>query len=440
MNKALIILLPIFLSSATQIQRDTLENGLVVLTVEAHRIPVVEVRAYVEAGSVLDPAGKEGLANLTGQSLIRGTEQYSYSELVETIESVGGELTPFVTEDYAGLSGKVLSKDLARLIDILESCLQHPEFDSLELFRLRRETISLINARSDNPFEVSEKGFRSLLFGEHPLGHFPEGIESSVASITASEARGFYDAYYHPNNTFLIFVGDFDKDSLLATLNSSFGAWKRGEIPKPHFTEPDPIEHPKAQVIPMDISQAYILLGDFGPRYGETDWNATRVMNYILGGAGLTSRISGTIREEKGLAYIAYSSFRRFVDGGYFAAEVQTKKEMVNEAVAGLIQELEKVRDTIYVEELTRAKKFYTGYLPLSYDTYSELANIIARIEIENLGLDYLSRFEDYILGLTVDDLQTAARKYLHPDRFYLLIVGDISPDDIATDGIEWVE
>jgi zinc protease len=440
MNKTLIILLPFFLSFATQIQRDTLENGLVVLTVEAHRIPVVEMRVYVKAGSVLDPTGKEGLANLTGQSLIKGTEQYSYNDLVETVESVGGEFTPFVTEDYAGLSGKVLSKDLSRLMDILESCLRHPALDSVELFRSKRETISLINARSDNPFDVSEKGLRSLLFGEHPLGHFPEGIESSVAAITAAEVRNFYNTYYHPNNTFLVFVGDFDKDSLLATLSGSFGSWKRGEMPKLHFDEPFPIGRPKAQVIRMDISQAYILLGDFGPRYGDADWNATRVMNYILGGAGLTSRISGTIREEKGLAYIAYSSFRRFVDGGYFAAEVQTKKEMVNEAVASLIQELEKVRDTIYVEELTSAKKFYTGYLPLSYDTYSELANIVARIEMENLGLDYLSSFEDYILGLTVADLQSAARKYLHPDRFFLLIVGDISPGDIANDGIEWVE
>jgi len=440
MKNALIAVLPILCSFATQIERDTLDNGLVVLTVEAQRIPVVEMRAYVRAGSVLDPAGKEGLANLAGQSLIRGTEQYSYGDLVETIESVGGELTPFVTEDYAGLSGKVLSKDLKRLIDVLKSCLRYPEFDSLELFRLKRETVSLINARSDNPFDVSEKGFRRLLFGEHPLGHFPEGLDGSVINITASEVRDFYDTYYHPNNTFLIFVGDFSKDSLLELLENSFSTWRRQEIPKLGIAEPVPIDRPRARVIPMDISQAYILLGDFGPKYGNIDWNATRVMNYILGGGGLTSRISATIREEKGLAYIAYSSFRRFLNGGYYAAEVQTKKEMVNEAVTGLVQELEKARDTIYVEELLHAKKFYTGYLPLSYDTYSEMASVIASIEIGDLGLDYLSRFEEYILDLTVADLQAAARKYLHPDRFYLLIVGDVSPNDITVDNIEWVK
>lgn len=440
MNRVLLLLVPLVASSASLIQRDTLDNGLVVLTVEVHRIPIVEARAYVRAGSIFDPPGMEGLANLTGQSLIRNNKQYSYDELVESIESVGGELTPFVTEDYAGLSGKVLSKDLMRLVEIIGSCLQYPEFDSLELFRLKRETISLINAGSDNPFEVCEKGYRELLFGEHPLGHFPEGVESTVASLDITDVLEFYEGYYHPNNTFLIFVGDFDRDSLIAILRSGFKRWERGTVPDRFFKTPDIIGSPKARIIPMDISQAYILMGNFGPAYGADDWNATRVMNYILGGAGLTSRISETIREDRGLAYIAYSSFRRFSNGGYFAAEVQTKKEMLNDAVAALLQEFENMRDTIYSEELDHAKNFYTGYLPLAYDSYSELANIVARIEIESLGLDYLSRFEEYILELTVADLQSVARKYLHSDRFYLLVVGDVRPEDITIDGIDWIQ
>jgi zinc protease len=440
MNRLLLLMVPLVLSSASLIQRDTLDNGLVVLTVEVHKIPVVEARAYVRAGSAFDPSGMEGLANLTGQSLIRKTEHFSYDELVESIESVGGEFSPFVTEDYAGLGGKVLSKDLMRFIDILWSCLRYPDFDSLELFRLKRETISFINARSDNPFDVSEKGYRSLLFGKHPLGHFPEGLASTVSALSTSEVRDFYGTYYHPNNTFLIFVGDFNRDSLMAMLRKSFEGWERGAMPVSIFKPPGTIDRPRARIIPMDISQAYILMGDFGPGYGTDDWNATRVMNYILGGAGLTSRISQTIREEKGLAYIAYSSIRRFSNVGYFAAEVQTKKEMVNEAVKALVQEFGNIRDTIYAEELDRAKKFYTGYLPLAYDSYSELANIVARIEMEDLGLDYLSRFEEYILDLTAADLLATARKYLHPDRFYLLIVGNIDPADIAIDGIEWVQ
>jgi len=440
MNKAIIALLPLLCGFAVEIERDTLDNGLVVLTVEAHKIPVVEMRAYVRAGSVFDPPGKEGLANLVGQILIRGTEQLTYSEIVQSIESLGGEFSPFISEDYAGLRGKVLSKDTGRLVNILSNCLRFPLFDSLELYRLKRETVSLINAQSDDPFDVSEKGFRHLLYDNHPLGHFPEGYDSAAATISASEIRSFYTTYYHPNNTFLVFVGDFIKDSLLAALEQSFGSWERGEVPGENIVEPQSINHPRARIIPMDISQAYILLGDFGPVYGTDDWNATRVMNYIFGGGGLTSHIAETIREEKGLAYIAYCSFRRFKNGGYWAAEVQTKKEMVEEAVTALVGEIVQMRDTIAADEIERAKKFYTGYLPLAYDTYSEMAGIVAQIEIENLGLDYLSNFEQYIRALTVPDLLAAARKYLHPDRFYLLIVGNVAPEDISIDSIEWVQ
>ncbi len=440
MRVLILLLIPFLFGFATNIERDTLENGLVVLAVEAHKIPVVEFKVYVRAGSIFDPPGKEGLANLVSKMLIRGTARSSYDKIVMSIESVGGVLTPFSSEDYCGMSGKVLSKDLARIVDLMSECLQNPSFDTLELFRLKRETASLIRAQSDDPFNVSEKGFRGLVFRDHPLGHFPVGLEGSVSSVNNTDVRDFHATYYHPNNAFLVCVGDFSRDSLIAVLNQTLGRWQRVDLPSLAVTEPVANDHPVGRIIPMDISQAYILLGNMGPNYGALDWHSVRVMNYILGGGGLTSRISGAIREEKGLAYIAYSYFQRFKNGGFFAAEVQTKKDMVDEAVQSLLQEIKEIRGEITRDELDWAKKFYTGYLPLAYDTYSEMADIVAQIEIAGYGLDYLERFEDYINALTVDDLKNAAIKYLHPDRFYLLIVGDVKPEEIKVEGIEWLE
>ena len=440
MRRLALLLALVLLAFAARIERDTLENGLIVLTVEAHKIPVVELRAYVHAGSVFDPVGTEGLANLVSNMLIRGTAHSTYEEIVQSIESVGGVLTPFAGEDYCGLNGKVLSKDLAKLIDLVSECLQYPSFDSLELHRLKRETVTLIRAQSDDPFSVSENGFRGLLFRGHPLGHFPVGWEDAVTSISKAHVSDFHQTYYHPNNTFVVCVGDFSKDSLITLLKERLGSWPRAVVPSLDIAEPVVSEHPVARVKPMDISQAYILLGNMGPRYGSPDWHAARVMNYILGGGGLTSRISGSIREEKGLAYIAYSYIQRFKNGGLFAAEVQTKKEMVDEAVQSLLHEIREMRDEIKPEEVDWAKKFYTGYLPLAYDTYNEMAFIVAQIEIAGHGLSYLERFEEYINALTIDDLKNAAMTYLHPDRFYLLIVGDVQPEDIKVEGIEWIE
>ncbi len=440
MNRWLIFFLPLVIIWGTSVERDTLDNGLILLTVEAHKIPVVEIRAYVRAGSVFDPRGKEGLASLVSQMLIRGTEYSSYDEFVRSIESVGGVLTPFTSEDYGGVSGKSLSKDLHKLVSLMNECLRYPLLDSLELSRLKRETVSYIMAQRNDPFEVTEKGFRSLLFGEHPLGHFPVGFDSSVVEVTRRDVKEFYDDFYHPNNTFIVCVGDFSRDSLIELLNDTFGEWERADLVDMRVSEPGSFNHPIARVIPMDISQAYILLGNLGPKYGVENWHATRVMNYILGGAGLTSRISNTIREEKGLAYIAYSYFRRFVNGGYFAAEVQTKKEMVNEVVETLLSEIKGIQREISEQELEWAKKFYTGYLPLAYDTYGEMMDIVAQIQIGGYGLDYLDKFEMHINALELSDLQAAADRYLHPDRFCLVVVGDVTPDDVMVEGIEWLE
>ncbi len=440
MKKIILLFLSIIFANATTIERDTLINGLIILTVEAHKIPVVEMKISVHAGSVFDYQGKEGLANLVSQMLLRGTKGRSADEIVESIESVGGELSDFANEDYVGLNTKVLSRDLSRLIDLVSDCLQNPMFDSLQLRRVKNEVISQIKTEVDNPSDLSEREFRRLVFQNHPLGHLPEGLESSVAKISMSDIKKFYDNYYMPNNIFIVFVGDFQKDSLLALLNQKFGNWQRRELLEPEIESPIENGHTIGKIVKMDISQSYILLGHLGPKYGENDWYQSRVMNFILGGGGSTSRISGKIREEKGLAYDARSRFNRFNTGGYFFAGVQTKKDMTNEVVQILIGEMKRIKDTIDLAELNRAKKFYTGSFPLTYSTYHDMNNIVADIESQNLGLDYLSKFEKFIDAVTIEQAKAAAQKYLNPDRFCLVIVGDVKPSDIEITEIEWLK
>ncbi|MCK4941723.1 insulinase family protein, partial [candidate division WOR-3 bacterium] len=212
MNRAMLLLLLPVLCMAAVIERDTLDNGMIILMVEAHRIPVVEMRSYVRAGSVYDPTGKEGLANVVSGMLLRGTKMHSEYAIVESIESVGGALSTFASEDYAGLNGKVLSEDLVLLLDLLNDCLRNAAFDEVEQERLKNEVISGIRALADAPWELSKREFRKLVFGEHPLAHYPAGYDFTVAELDVADAQGFHELYYMPNNTFLVFVGDFKKD------------------------------------------------------------------------------------------------------------------------------------------------------------------------------------------------------------------------------------
>ncbi|UCF70016.1 MAG: insulinase family protein [candidate division WOR-3 bacterium] len=437
--KTLILFLAPLLLLGTTVRRDTLDNGIVVLTVEAHKIPVIEMRAFVRAGSVYDPVGKEGLANIVGSMLLRGTARRSANEIAESIEAVGGVLSSFCREDYVGLTGKVLSKDLALLVDLLSDCLCSPGFDSSEFTRVKRETVSEIMAMVDDPFEVSNREFRRLVFRDHRLAHMPAGYDTTVRILARSDVQEYYAQRFTPNNTFLVFVGDFQKDSLLALLNDKFGNWSRKELVLDEPAEPVEYQKTVGRIVPMKISQAYILLGHLGPSYGAADWLPARLMNYVLGASSM-SRIYRMVRSEKGLAYVAYSYFNRYQNGGYFAAEVQTKKDLATEAVITLLDAMRFAQDSMGIGEIVRARNFYTGYFPLTHDSYSEMANLVTQIESEGLGLDYIDRFADNVAEVNLEQMIEAARKYLKPDRYCLLIVGDLKPEDIAVDGIEWME
>jgi len=440
MRKLLILFTLALLARAVEIRKDTLANGLLVLSIEEHKLPEVLVRFMIPAGSSFDPAGREGLANLTNQMLIRGTKNYSGDALADAIESVGGDLSPFCDEDNAGLSGRVLTPDLERLIKLIKECLIYPGFDSTKLAPLKREIVSNIKAAEDDPYEVGSIAFRQMAFGADPYRHDPSGYDSTVNKVNVSDVRDFYRSLYGPEKSFVVCVGDFVHDSLITMLRREFGDWPAARRPLPDFPQYPLPEPPVGRIIQRDISQAYIFLGYPGPALRAADWNAARLMNYILGGSGLTSRISNSIREEQGLAYDARSSFYRFANGGLFIAAVQTKKEMANQAIQSLIKEIGLIKDDVTADEIAWAKKYFIGHFPLTYDTYGELTAVAAQIQIENLGFDYFERYENRINGLSFDQIRAAAQKYLHPGSFYLVIVGDIKPEDIKIDGIRWLD
>lgn len=422
---------------AFNIQRDTLENGLVMLLSEAHKIPMVELKIIVKSGSVCDPLGKEGLANLTGNMLLRGTELNKGDELIEKIEYLGANINVNAQEDYIEISCRALSKHLFILMDIVSECLQKPAFDTTELKKLQRKTYSEILSQLDDPFYVGQVAFRSLLFGTHPLNHDPLGFDSTIMKISITDIKNFYNTYFAPNNAAIILVGDFNTDSVKVGIKKYFSNWKRKNIPDLSVQLPD-FKGKKGMIINRDISQSYIFLGFFGPNNKISDWMPTRIMNYILGGSGLTSRLATEIREKRGLAYSVYSFFGRYNLGGYFLAGVQTKNESADEAINLILQEIKRMAKGVSADELEWAKKYYIGNFPLNFDTYREMTNFITRIEIENLGLDYPDKYEQMVKKVTIKDIRESALKYLKPDDFCLVIVGNINEEMIKIQGVEW--
>ncbi len=425
------------ISHAFNIRRDTLENGLVVIMSEAHKIPMIEMKVIIKAGSVFDPHGKEGLANLVSRLLLMGSESRTGDELLAGIEHLGAEISSNASEDYSQISARALSKDLSFLVATINECVQRPLFDKNDFLKLQRRTYSEIISQTDDPFYAGEMQFRALLFGTHPLNHLPIGFDSTVQKISIADAREFYDKYYAPNNSIVVLVGDFNSDSVMELLRAHFGTWQRKVISDLAIPQPL-INHHAGMIIRRNISQSYIFIGSLGPDYYAEDWIQTRIMNYILGGSGLTSRLAGEIREKRGLAYDVFSQFQRFRSGGYFVAGAQTKNESAQEAVELILDELFRMRAEITTNELNRAKKYYVGNFPLTFDTYREMANLLMRMEIEGLGLDYAEKFPKMVSTVTLQDVMEAAKKYLKPDSISIVIVGNVDESQIKIEGIDW--
>lgn len=432
---------------STTIDRTTLGNGLAILSIEDHKIPMVDVCLVVKAGSGYDPEDRDGLAYLTARLLTYGTKSRTALQIAQEVEHLGSALNASCSEDYITLRTKVLARNLEEVFEVMADCVLNAQFAEGELARIKGEMLTQIQRENDDPFALVDRTYRSMLFGRHPYGHQPVGFDSTVNKITRSDAVRFHGQRFVPDNAFLAVVGDFEKKRLVDLIARYFAKWPKGGAAGDSLflrdpgTPLPPIERPRGKVVKKDISQSYILLGHYGIVGNSPDWLALRMMNFSLGGSGLTSRMALNIREEKGLAYIVYSYFERKRYPGLFVCEVQTKNETGPVAIGELLAELRKMKEGgALARELDDARNYYTGNFPLRYDSYAEKVDLIIDIELHGLGLDYIDRFVDKVKAVQLGDINRMARDYLFPETFVLVVVGNITAGEIGRPEIEWEE
>ncbi len=436
------------LADASAINRETLANNMAVLSIEDHKIPMVDICLVVKAGSSYDPESKDGLAYLTARLLTYGTKTRSALEIAEQIERLGSTLNTGCTEDVITLRTKALSRNLEKVIEIMADCAINSQFADDEVGRIKGEMLSQIQRENDDPFATVAKTYRSLLFGRHPYAHLPIGFDSTVRNLRRSDVVKYFQLTFVPENAFLVVVGDVDPARLSGLAGKYFGKWPRIGVAagEPFLRDPaaavEPMARPRGRIVKKDISQSYILLGHYGVAGANPDWLAVRVMNFAFGGGSLTSRIGLLIREKKGLAYITYSYFERKRFAGVFACEVQTKNESGPEAIRLLVEEMKKMQaGGVLPQELDDAKNYYTGNFPLRYDSFAEKVDmIVTEVELYGGGLDYIDRFVGRIKAVGIDAADQAARDYLFPDNYVLVVVGNISAADINLPEIAWEE
>jgi zinc protease len=424
------LLISVTTAEATAItpNRFTTPNGLTILVVEQHALPIVRIQALVKAGSAQDPPEKAGLANLTASLLDEGTRSRSSTQLAEQLEFVGGILDIKTGYDFTTVALHVLAKDTDLGFELLADILMHPSFPEPEVERVKRLILGEIAAEQDDPGTVAKRAFGELVFNGHPYRWPVNGTAETLAAITRADVQAFHAREYLPNQTILAVVGDVTVEQTRALVERHFGSWPRGPVPARLSAQPIALDKPLVKLIDKELSQTTLVLGHLGISRTNPDYYAVTVMNHILGAGGFASRLMDSIRDRQGLAYGVVSLFEPRAEPGPFLISLQTRNATANQALAGVLKEIAGLQASpVSAKELAEAKSYLIGSFPLRFDTTAKLADVLCQIEFFGLGLDYFTEYPKRIAQVTAQDVLRVAKQYLHPDRYALVAVGKMS-------------
>ena len=405
-----------------------LPNGINLLVIENDKIPAVSIRlVFKNAGSYFDN-GKFGLSSLTAELLTKGTKNRSASEIADEIDFVGGNLNSGSDWDGSYVSLSLLKKHLATGLEVLADVVLNPVFSEEEISRVKEQRISSIIQGKDDAGNLSDKMFNKVLFGSHPYAFPAEGTEESVNNMEKTDFETFYRNHYNPQDLVLAFVGDITKDEAVEIVNRYFNKWD--EKPERisditlyllNDTKPNSVyivDKPGAV-------QSNIRVGHIGISRNNPDFVAVIVMNTILGGY-FGSRINYNLREKHGFTYGARSGYNTRIYPGDFSVDTDVRNEVTDTSITIIIEELRKIiNEEVTDEEIETVKNYLTGIFPLQLETPNAVASRVINLKLYDLPKNYYSKYISSISSITKQDIMEAARKYLKPDRLYIVVSGD---------------
>ncbi|HWL40097.1 MAG TPA: pitrilysin family protein [Gemmatimonadaceae bacterium] len=414
--------------SLPQIQRRTLVNGLDVLVVEHHELPVVTLNLVVKSGSASDPAGRAGLANAVASLLDEGTATRSAIDISEQLAAIGAQLSTAAAWDATTLTLTALTRHSDAALRIFSDVLLNPAFADAEVERFRTSRLTALAQRRDDATAISGVVYPAILYGaEHPYGRPSQGDEASTRALSAADVRSFYAANFLPNNATLIVVGDVRPDDVVAKLEQSLAGWKAGVVAPVKVDPPSPRAGSAIYIVDRPgAAQSVINIGHVGVARSSPDYFPLLVLNNLLGGQFM-SRVNLNLRENKGYTYGARTSFDYRRGAGPFAATAGVQTAVTRESVAEFLKELRGIRGAIPVteEELANAKRGLTLGFPRSFETPAQIAARLADVALYGLPPDYFDNYVANIERVTVADISRVANAAIDPSRLAILVVGD---------------
>jgi zinc protease len=409
--------------------RKTLKNGLRLLVVENHRVPLVSLRLVVDdAGWAMDPAAKSGLAAFTADLLDEGAGPWSAEDLARRLDRLGAELDSYVTTDSAGIDVEALARNLDDTLAVLTAVVTAPTFVETEVRRVHGDRVTALKLRPDRPRELAEILLRQTLFGEtSAYGRPGTGRLAAVETLTAADARAFYAERWQPAAMTLVVVGDVNPDALVLSLDQTLGAWTPAKGKKPAKISAKAKKR-TAAVLLVDrpgAEQADVRIGVVSIDRKDKRDAAVEVTATLLGGT-FTSRLNRRLREELGWTYGIRASHYRLRLIGWFGIGTALVTSHASEGIKEALAIVGGVRDVLVGDdELNKVKMNSIRDLPSAFATNSNTADAFADLIQSGRPDDWYAGYEKRIAAVTAKDVQAVAKALLGQGKLSIVVVGD---------------
>jgi zinc protease len=405
----------------------TLPNGMRVMMLESHTLPIIRGTALIRTGNLFDPAEKVGLASVTG-AVIRsgGISDMTGDQIDEALENVAASIESSIGESSGTVSFSCLKENKDQVLGLFKKILTAPEFRQNKIDLIKQQTMSEIMRRNDDAGEIAQREFTDILYGRHNPYGWDEQM-ATVAAVERPDVLAFYKRYFFPSNVLFAIQGDFDHVAMRAQIEKLFADWTVKQAPVPPFPAVEFTYKPGSYLaVKEDATQTNISIGEPGGELKDPDFPALAVMSDILGG-GFNSRLFQHIRTQLGLAYEVGANWGANYDHpGLFSIYSSTPSQNTVKVIEASRQEVERIRtDLVSEQELEEARETVLNSFVFYFDTPGKTLNRLATYRYFNYPKDFIFQYQKAVAAVTREDVLRVAQKHLDPARFVVLAVGN---------------
>jgi zinc protease len=406
--------------------RVQLPNGMVLFLQEDHELPLIDGVMRIRGGSIYEPAEKVGLTDIYGEVWrTGGTTKRTGDELDDFLEVRAAQVETDAGADATSISFSCLKGDFEDVFNVFTEVLRDPAFREEKIAIAKDAMYTGISRRNDDPGSIAGRESLRVAYGkDNPWARIAE--YATVAKVNRDDLVSWHKQYVHPNNIIFGIVGDFDAKQMEARIRQAFGSWQKGpaiQKPKIAFADPKPGIY---FVNKSDVTQSEIRFVELGIQRNNPDYFATQVMNEIFGG-GFSSRLFSNIRTKLGLAYSVGGGIGSSWDHpGITRITMGTKSQTTVDSIKALYSQIDDlVKEAATAEELQRGKDAILNSFVFEFDTPEKVLRERMTYEFYGYPQNFLEQFRTGVEKATAQDVANVARKYVHRDKFAIVVVGN---------------